>query len=282
VKVLVLGGSGLLGAELVRQASGAGHSTSATYATRERSTANAEWLQADLRHRDSAVELLRAVRPDVVINTAYRQGDWAATAETAANVAIASMLTDTRLIFVSSDAVFGGAAKPYPEGAKPDPISPYGAAKAAAETVVAAVTPTAVIARTSLIIGGDGQSVHERRVHDYIAGREEGVLFSDEIRCPIHVRDLASALLELAGSTRSGPHHLVGADALSRYELGRLIALRDGLDADRLRVGLRAESQVSGPLEVRLDTAATRRHLRTRLRGAAEFLVSRTQRHFAQ
>jgi dTDP-4-dehydrorhamnose reductase len=53
--------------------------------------------------------------------------------------------------------VFAGTRPRYDETHLPDPTTPYGAAKAAAETAVKGITPTAVIARTSLIIG-DGDS----------------------------------------------------------------------------------------------------------------------------
>jgi dTDP-4-dehydrorhamnose reductase len=176
-----------------------------------------------------------------------------------------------RLVHVSSDAVFSGAAIRYDETSVPDPTTPYGAAKAAAETVVKAVCPGAVIARTSLIIG-DGGSLHERRVHALAAGRITGVLFTDEVRCPVHVADLAAALLELAASEHAGIHHVAGADAVSRHELGTLIARRDGLDAAALPSGRRADTDLPGPLDVRLDCTVTRQRLRTELRGARQFL----------
>jgi dTDP-4-dehydrorhamnose reductase len=93
--------------------------------------------------------------------------------------------------------VFSGLAGCYGETCPPDPTTPYGAAKAAAETEVRGLDPAAVIART--------------------------------------VTDLASALLELASSSYSGTHHVAGADAISRHELGVLIARRDGLDEARRR-----------------------------------------------
>jgi dTDP-4-dehydrorhamnose reductase len=49
--------------------------------------------------------------------------------------------------------VFSGARVHYDESCLPDPITPYGAAKAAAETGILAVHPEAVVARTSLILG---------------------------------------------------------------------------------------------------------------------------------
>lgn len=114
--------------------------------------------------------------------------------------------------------------------------------------------------------------MHERAVHALVAGTRDGVLFTDDIRCPVHVEDLAAALLELALSETAGVFHLAGLDAVSRYDLGVLIAGRDGLDATRLAAGRRANSPLPGPLNVRLDARATQQRLRTRLRGAREFL----------
>ncbi len=168
---------------------------------------------------------------------------------------------------------FSGARAHCDETCLPDPVTPDGAAKAAAETGVLAVYPDAVVARTSLIIGY-GRSEHERAVHELAASTRDGTLFTDDIRCPVHVADLAAALLELASCDASGIHHLAGTDALSRYALGVLIARRDGLDASRLPTGLRANSTLPGALDVRLDSRATQRKLRTTLRGARQFCAA--------
>lgn len=175
---------------------------------------------------------------------------------------------------VSSDAVFAGTLPSYDETHLPDPTTPYGAAKAAAETAVKAITPTAITARTSLVIG-DGDSPQEQHVHALARGSRTGVLFTDDVRCPIHVADLAAALLQLAESPHSGVHHVAGADAVSRYELGVLIARRDGLDAAAIPVGLRAGAGIPGPIEVRLDCTRTQAGLTVPLRGAREFLTPR-------
>ena len=271
MRTLIVGGSGFLGSELVRQCSLAGHEVAATYLTRPGESAGLEWLPLDVRRREDVDVLIGAFRPEVVINAAYRQTDWTTTAIGAVNVALAVSTAGGRLVHVSSDAVFSGAAVRYDETCVPDPITPYGAAKAAAETAVTAIVPTAVIARTSLIIG-DGDSPHEALVRSLATDRTRGVLFTDDVRCPVHVADLAAALLELAAAEHRGIHHVAGADALSRYELGLLIARRDGLDADRLPSGRRADTRLPGPLDVRLDCAMTQRRLQTELRGARQFL----------
>ncbi|GLY02869.1 sugar nucleotide-binding protein [Actinoplanes sp. NBRC 101535] len=257
---LIIGGSGLLGRELVRQRDGR-----ATTATDSRSL--------DIRRRDDVFALFERLRPAVAVNAAYRQDDWAITADGAATVAAAAARTGTRLVHVSSDAIFGGRPEPYDEDSLPGPTSAYGAAKAAAETAVRGLTPDAVIARTSLIIG-DGDSPQERLVHALATGVRDGALFTDDIRCPVHVTDLAAAILELAADPgRHGVHHLAGPDAISRHRLGVLVARRDGLDETRLRPALRAETALPGGREVRLDSTRTTAGLRTRLRGPGEFLI---------
>lgn len=269
---LVVGGSGLLGQEITRQARGAGTRVVATFHSRAVSIAGVDWQPLDVRHRDSVTALVERIRPAVIINAAFRQSDWVTTADGAMHVAAAAAAVGARLVHVSSDAVFSGLTRRYDETSPPDPTTPYGAAKAAAETAVKGLDPGAVIARTSLIIGG-GRSVHEGYVHSLASGATTGVLFTDDVRCPVHVTDLAAALLELAGSAHSGIHHVAGADAVSRHQLGVLIARRDGLDEASLPAGLRARTGLPGPLDVRLDCALTQSRLATRLRGAHEFLV---------
>ncbi|MER5476949.1 sugar nucleotide-binding protein [Streptomyces sp. NPDC002734] len=270
--LLIVGAGGYLGSELARQATASGRPVAGTFATRPGSLPGVAWLPLDLRERSALDRVLDEVRPDTVVNAAYRQADWGVTAEGAVRVAMAAAERGLRLVHVSSDAVFSGARVHYDEGAAPDPTTPYGAAKAAAETAVRLLTPTAAVVRTSLILG-DGDSGHERLVHDLAAGRRDGVLFTDQVRCPVHVADLAAALLELTERAHSGTFHVAGPDAVSRHELGLLIARRDGLDPAAVPAGRRADVDGAGPADVRLDGGATRRLLRTRVRGATEFLA---------
>lgn len=268
---LIIGGSGFLGTELIRQATAAGHATAATYATRPGNAVQAVWYPLDLRDAGRLNALLSEVSPRLVINASSGGADWAVTAQSPIRLAMAAAERGVRLVHVSSDAVFSGAQVHYDESSLPDPVSPYGAAKAAAETGVLAVHPEAVVVRTSLIIG-DGRSSHERLVHELAAGTRDGVLFTDDIRCPIHVADLAASLLELASGPHSGIHHVAGPDAVSRHELGVLVAERDGLDAASLPTGLRSDTPFPGALAVRLDSRATQRKLSTTLRGVRAVL----------
>ncbi|WP_331731469.1 sugar nucleotide-binding protein [Streptomyces sp. NBC_00073] len=272
--VLITGGSGSLGAELIRQATAAGHKTAATFTSQPGRALGVAWHPLDVRDPVRVARVIADVAPSVVVNASSGQSDWAVTADGAARVALAAVEQGCRLLHISSDAVFSGARVRYDESSLPDPVTPYGAAEAAAETAVRHLVPGGAVARTSLIIG-HGRSEHERMVHALAQGTRDGVLFTDDIRCPVHVEDLAAGVWEIALSDAAGVFHLAGSDALSRYDLGVLIAGHQGLDGARLPAGRQADSSLPGPLDVRLDSTATQGRLRTRLRGAREFLRQR-------
>src|SRR5690606_6852914 len=147
-------------------------------------TAGITWSPLDVRRQEDVHALISSIRPELIVNAASRRADWTTTAVGAANVALAASLTGSRLVQVSSDAVFSGAAVHYDETSVPDPITPYGAAKAAAETAVAAISPSAVIARTSLIIG-DGDSPHEALVPPLAPRSSMRVLVAGDVPRPL-------------------------------------------------------------------------------------------------
>jgi dTDP-4-dehydrorhamnose reductase len=259
--LLVTGATGFLGRQLLRSTD---HQAEHEVVPAYHSERVPGGVQLDIRRRDQVRDVIRSVRPDGIIHTAYRQDDWATTALGAVNVALAA--DGARLVFVSTDAVFGPRKIAYREHEQPCPITPYGAAKAAAETTIQALAPDAVIARTSLIVGSDGRSEEEQRVRRLAAG-EPGAFYTGNIRCPVHVADLASALIELLMSDVNGITHVAGPEALSRLELGRLIAIRDGINPEAL------PSIPGEPSDIQLDCHRTQSILKTRIRPATEFLA---------
>ncbi|MEV0899466.1 sugar nucleotide-binding protein [Actinoplanes sp. NPDC049802] len=263
-RLLVTGATGSLGRRVMARAAAAGFQPVGA-------SLSASELRLDIRDPADVRRVIADVRPDAIVHTAAGRDrdDWPATADGAANVALAA--AGIRLVHVSSDAIFSGRHGEYDEDALPDPIYPYGAAKAAAETAVRAIDPGAAIVRTSIIMG-DGRGAHEILTHDLIAGRVGGALFTDEIRKPVHVDDLADALLELAGGDYAGVLNVAGPDAISRYDLGVLVARRDGLDAAAIPAASLAGRGLARPADLRLVTARAVGLLSVRLRGAREFV----------
>jgi dTDP-4-dehydrorhamnose reductase len=241
VKLHVTGATGYLGSELVRL----------------RPDASTE--RVEIRDAAAVQALLERVRPDVVVHTAYRQDDDAVNIEGSENVARAAAAVGARLVYLSTDVVFDGRkGSPYVEDDPPSPVTDYGRAKAEAERRVATAHPGALLVRTSLPYGGAAPSKHELAAHD-----PEFTFFTNEIRNPVPVGDLAEALLELAELDVRGPLHVAGPDDVSRAEFAELI---------RGAPVRSAPAPESRPLDCSLDSSRARALLRTRLRGVREAL----------
>ena len=261
--LLITGGSGYLGGELSSRAPGA----TATYLTAELPGG----VRLDVRDAEEVGRLIGELEPAAIIHTAYREtGDEAEEINVAGsrNVARAAAEIGARLGHVSTDLVFDGAlGRPYTEADDPHPIMEYGRQKLEAERAVSEENPDALIVRTSLIYGGAQPSRHERAVLDDPGGMK---FFSDELRSPVQVGDLAAALLELARTDASGVLHVAGADGVSRYEFACLVAG----DPRAIESGLAAEHPSPRPLDCRLDSSRAQSMLRTELRGVRAVLCA--------
>jgi dTDP-4-dehydrorhamnose reductase len=221
-------------------------------------------LRLELADPAAVSALVEAVSPEGIVHTAYSKDGPDAEAVVVAGsqaIARAGAAVGARLVHLSSDVVFSGrAGRPYTEDDPTDPVSRYGRAKAAAEPLVRAADPGAVLVRTSLLLGGrDAPGVHERLALD-----PEAVFWSDVVRCPLLVDDLARALLELVDLDVAGPLHVAGPDAVDRARLATLVTGRPVRSRP-------APAQVS--LDVRLDSSRATGLLRSRLRGAYEVLA---------
>ena len=266
MRLLVTGGSGYLGGEILRRVPGA-------VGTAYTGTGD---VRLDVRDPGAVRALVGSVRPACVIHTAYaRSGDaaWDVNVSGARNVAVAAAAAGARLVHLSTDVVFAGdAGRPYVEADLPRPVTAYGRSKAEAEAAVRAAHPGATIVRTSLIYGGPELSAHERAVLDAVDGIAPMAFFADEIRCPAHVADLAQAVLDLSHVSLAGPLHVAGSDAVSRYEFARLVAAAHGRAEGLVEATLSAALPDPRPLDCRLDWGRARSLLRTRMRGVREVL----------
>jgi dTDP-4-dehydrorhamnose reductase len=257
-RLFVTGLRGYLGGELGRQAPAAGWEVAGIAGSAE----------LDVRDAPAVLAAVTDARPDVVVHTAYRMTDASVNVEGTRAVAAAALAAGARLVHLSSDLVFPGTgARPLTEDDEPRPVTPYGASKLEAECVC---PPEALLVRTSLIYGGPEPGPQERFALEAADGVSGMAFFTDELRCPIAVADLAAAVLELAALDIAGPLNVAGADALSRHEFAQLICARHGRDPAALR------GEPGGPdrpKHIVLDCSRARAVLRVRLRGAREVLA---------
>jgi len=106
-----------------------------------------------------------------------------------------------------------------------------------------------------LIVSGSGVELsrHEVGALALARGEASGVLFTDEVRCPVPVDGLARALVELAMVDYAGVLNVAGAEAMSRHELGVRVARRHGLPAGSVPAGTLAGGGLVRPGVVKLD-----------------------------
>src|SRR5690349_18102660 len=131
MKVLILGATGLLGKDLMREWQG---DTVTGFGSRD----------ADIRNAEQVLSVAQDLRPDwIVLAAAYTNVDGCESNQELAlsvnrdgpvNVASAAKKTGARMLFVSSDYVFDGKKKsPYEANDPRNPQSVYGRSKAEAE-----------------------------------------------------------------------------------------------------------------------------------------------------
>lgn len=140
---------------------------------------------------------------------------------------LAELSAEIPFVFLSTDLVFDGQKGNYTETDPVNPLHLYGETKAAAEQIVLQ-NPRHLVLRTSInggISSGGNRGFNEQLRRVWKAGQKTR-LFTDEFRCPIFAGETARAVWELAIQNRTGLFHAAGAEKLSRWQIGQLLARR--------------------------------------------------------
>jgi dTDP-4-dehydrorhamnose reductase len=136
-----------------------------------------------------------------------------------------------KFVHLSTDAVFDGTKEgAYTEDDEPNPQGVYSQTKLDSERAVQEANPQAIIARVNFYgwsLGGR-RSLGEFFVNNLSEGRNvDG--FTDVIFCPLWVNHLAQTLIAMLEKDLHGLYHVVGAQAMSKYQFGVEVARKFGL-----------------------------------------------------
>ncbi len=221
LKILLLGGTGLLGSEIKSLLELKGHDV------------------VDPSHRlldVSNIELLNQFFDDnksfdwCINSTAYARVDLAEKETEEANLLngtvpghLAQLCSsnNVRFLHLSTDYVFNGEKRDlYTEEDSVDPINVYGKSKLNGEIAVLQSNPDAIIARTSLLFGIKKPSFFQALIEN-IHEQESFDAVDDIYACPTFAPDLAKRLIEMMEKDiPGGIYHVTGTECLSRYEIG--------------------------------------------------------------
>jgi dTDP-4-dehydrorhamnose reductase len=155
-------------------------------------------------------------------------------------------------VHISTDSVFDGTREgAYTEEDEPSPPGMYSQTKLDGERAVGQVNPQAIIARVNFYgwsLGGR-RSLSEFFVNNLSEDKKVNG-FTDVIFCPIWVNHLSRLLIEMLKKDLHGLYHVVGAEAMSKYQFGVEVARTFGL----------RESLISPQSVLSSDLTAKRSH----------------------
>jgi dTDP-4-dehydrorhamnose reductase len=199
-------------------------------------------LKANFYDRHVFIPALDAFHPDWVINCAAltnleeceKHSDQAKILNTnlARDLAVDCAERRVKLIHLSTDAVFDGTREGvYTEADEPNPQSVYARTKLDGERAVQQAYPKALIARVNFF--GWSMSGHRSLSEFFFNNLSEGKNvngFTDVIFCPMWVNDLSRILFAMLENSLSGLYHVVGSQAIDKYQFGLAVAGRFGLE----------------------------------------------------
>jgi dTDP-4-dehydrorhamnose reductase len=222
VKLLVTGGAGMLGRDVMLAAGNAGHQV-VGYGHAELDIADAAAVSAKVEGE----------RPDVVINcAAWTDVDGAEEAEEeatringegAGNVAAAAAAVGASVVYVGSDYVFDGSkGAPYVETDQTAPLSAYGRGKLAGEEATRAANKRHFVVRSAWLFGIGGPNFVETMLR-LAADHGEVLVVRDQVGSPTYTWHLAYGIVRLIEGVEFGIHHMAAAGSCSWYEFAREI-----------------------------------------------------------
>ncbi len=258
MRVLVTGGTGLLGYWVVRALKSRGFDVYASYHERPPAQVGVGRFRLDLENLNSIADVVRGIKPDVVVHTAaYTDVDGcevnkekAYRVNYLATKALVKACWDAELfMYISTDYVFDGARGMYREDDTPAPVNYYGLTKLLGEVVVGSMVPDAgCVIRVS---GLYGYSPTGRRnfgliVLEKLVRGESVEAFTNQWLSPTYVKFLAEELVKVVEARITGIIHLVG-ERLSRYEFATMLAKALGVGGDLVKPKRMEDAKLIAP-----------------------------------
>ena len=247
MKILVTGANGLLGQELISLLVSMKHDVIAVSKGPSRLQMpignNVTYRELDITDGLASNKLIIESRPDVIIHAAAMThvDDCELNKIECYNVNVtatrflieAAKEIRARMVYVSTDFIFDGAAGPYKEDDEPKPVNYYGSTKLSAETEIVESGLDWSIVRTVLVIGNASgtRSNIISWVRDKLKKGEKIKVVDDQFRTPTFTEDLAKGIGLVVEKNATGIYHISGKDLLTPYQIALKTAEHFRLDS---------------------------------------------------
>jgi dTDP-4-dehydrorhamnose reductase len=283
MRILIIGGTGLVGSRLVEQARGRFevHATCHGHPVRR-----ARFHKLEATDHRAARSLIEELSPGAVVNTsAYHNVDKCETERdlaTAVNFSaaenIASACADfgAHHVYFSTEYVFDGKkGESYVEEDEPNPLGYYAETKRMAEKAILGLKGDHLIARTSVIYGWNDIKLNFATwALGELEKKREVKIVNDQVGSPTYADNLADAVLRAVELRKTGIYHLAGGEAIDRYNFTLTLADVFGLDKKLVKPVATSElkQRARRPLYAPLNVAKAEKELGVKMLSAKEGL----------
>jgi dTDP-4-dehydrorhamnose reductase len=247
MKILLTGGTGLLGQALIATA-GAEHRISVLHLRDYPVPVNGvEMVVLNILERERLEEFFAAHDFDVVVHAAgiasvdyverHFEEAWESNVVGTQNVVDLVCKRGMRIVYVSSNAVFDGANAPYREEDRTNPVNRYGQIKVECERIVRRMCQEAIVVRPILMYGwhlAQGRTNPVTWLIERLQRGESTHIVTDVYENPIWSHHCAQAIWRAIQLGKAGTFHVGGKDVVNRYDFAKLVAEVFGLDASLL------------------------------------------------
>ena len=267
-KILITGGAGFLGSNLVKEFIAFGYDVTATWNAIEPPPLACHWIQFDLLRHQAIKELLLWNSFDYIVHCAAlsiatlcetdRKRAYQMNVQATRVLAEESLIHHTKFIFISTDLVFDGSHGWYSEEDPVHPQSYYAETKCLAEQDVRLISPDYFILRVALMYGNYGNALGGflSWTLDRIMNHEPLNLYLNQFRTILYVQDVFDVIHKLLQTqTKNQTYHLAGTERLNRVEIGkRLIGVFQLPDVNIRPVRLRRSIELGESDDIALLT----------------------------
>ena len=279
VDLLVIGGSGFVGANLTQAAFRSGLQVAYTYASHQLDLP-VDSFQVNLQEANTLEACLAETKPKNIVHCAVPHGDEkihqvVSVESVSRTINVLDGSFPPTLIYVSSNAVFTGSKGQYRETDTPDAekrsdgYRAYAMTRATGEQFALEKWPNTLAVRTADVNGKDingNLNVRLEKLVNQLKARQVVQRLNRAYISPTLVDNLVEGILELISDKFKyrGVLHISGCERISYYEFTRLLAKFIGADISLV------EPDESKVWDYSLDTSYTQGLLKTKLLNVEE------------